>query len=120
MVFLEHPGDEGDFAGYVEVVRAVFGAGFEGVLAEFAVGSDGGDEDVGLFGEVGEVGVGESADFNGRLEAVGLQGFALGNQFLELGVCAAGDGPFEVGRQVRGDVLRRVLAGVAWASLVFV
>lgn len=45
-------------------MRAILGAGFQGRLAVGCVGPDGGDEDGGLAGEVGELGFVEVDDLD--------------------------------------------------------
>ncbi len=50
------------------------------------------------------------------LSAVGVHRFHLLPDLLKLAGGAPGDRPLEVGRQVRGDVLDRILAGVAYGS----
>lgn len=116
-VFLDHGGDVGDFAGDVEVVGAILGAGFEGVLAVGGVGTDGGDENEGLLGEGGEVGVVEGTGFYGGGCAVWVELFELFGEELKFGLGAAGDGPFKGAGEVSGDVLCGEFAGVAWVSV---
>jgi hypothetical protein len=99
-------------------VGAVLGAGLECVLAELAIGADGGEEDEGLLGEAGEVFIGEVANLNAGLFAVRVELLALGHHILQFGLRAAGHCPLEIGGQMRRDVLGGVLSGVAWVQLV--
>jgi hypothetical protein len=117
-VLFEHLGDEGHLARHVEVVRAILGASLEGVLAQLAVGPNGGDEDEGLLGEGSQVRVGQTADLNPGLDTVRVELLALSNQVLQLGLRAPCYGPLEVGGQVGGDVLGRVLPRVAWLDQI--
>jgi len=68
LILPRHLEDPGQLARDVEVVRAILGAGLHGRLAVFCVGPDGGDEDRGLAGEVGEFGFVEVDDLDRCME----------------------------------------------------
>lgn len=122
-VLANHAGDEGHFTSHVKVVGAVLGAGAEGRLAQASVGPDGSDDDQGLPGETGQllgvaIGIGLVTDYlDGGRESVRVELGTFGRDGLELGLRTAGNGPTEVGREVGGDVLGRVLSGVAWGNM---
>lgn len=92
-------------------MSAGLGTRLEGSLAVESIRANGGDEDKSLLGQCGQrLGVVNIANFNSRLNTIGVDLLDIGGNLGQLIVGTAGDSPFQVGRQASSNVFRSISA----------